>query len=469
MGFQIHTSGGGPLSTWGSGRSDFYGVSGIPDVWVDGTLEQLGTMGSDEADYNSMLGMATDRWAAPTDVTLELYAAPTGETTYRISAIVGIEAGGEGKTFNLHLAQALASFPDSADGRYNNGIIQGFDPIELTLSPGQSGTVFQDITFDETSWDLKEDIRIIGFVQDVASYAPAEVHQAAIIPYPFPQLILCPADINGDGTVDVLDLLEVLGNWGGSGDADITGDGVVDVLDLLEVLGSWGPCPVDPQGACCMWDGTCEDMTFYDCMMTGPAEWLEGEECGAFECPELPTGACCLGIECLGTLTEYQCTVEGGLWHEGEDCDEYECKLVYCESSSSNCDYEYINHVTCGTIDNPSQCGYYEDFTALSTVMYPEQPIEIVVTNQEYWVTDLVTVWVDWNHDGFFDGPNEEFAFGDQGPVTTGEIIPPVDALLGDTRMRVTLQYGGQIDPCGFFTYGEVEDYTVTVMPGSKR
>ena len=52
----------------------------------------------------------------------------------------------------------------------------------------------------------------------------------------------CPADITGDGVVDVSDLLEVLSQWGGSGSADITGDGVVDVSDLLEVLSAWGPC-----------------------------------------------------------------------------------------------------------------------------------------------------------------------------------------------------------------------------------
>ncbi len=52
----------------------------------------------------------------------------------------------------------------------------------------------------------------------------------------------CPADITGDDLVDVLDLLEVLSQWGGSGTADITGDGVVDVLDLLEVLSGWGEC-----------------------------------------------------------------------------------------------------------------------------------------------------------------------------------------------------------------------------------
>ena len=56
------------------------------------------------------------------------------------------------------------------------------------------------------------------------------------------EVVECPADITGDGVVDVLDLLQVLSQWGGSGTADITGDGVVDVLDLLEVLSAWGPC-----------------------------------------------------------------------------------------------------------------------------------------------------------------------------------------------------------------------------------
>ncbi len=54
----------------------------------------------------------------------------------------------------------------------------------------------------------------------------------------------CHGDVTGDWVVDVLDLLEVLVEWGQhGGPADITGDGVVDVLDLLEVLGVWGPCP----------------------------------------------------------------------------------------------------------------------------------------------------------------------------------------------------------------------------------
>ena len=54
----------------------------------------------------------------------------------------------------------------------------------------------------------------------------------------------CPADTNGDGTVNVTDILAVVGAWGESGGpADINGDGVVDVTDLLTVVNAWGACP----------------------------------------------------------------------------------------------------------------------------------------------------------------------------------------------------------------------------------
>jgi glucose/arabinose dehydrogenase len=54
----------------------------------------------------------------------------------------------------------------------------------------------------------------------------------------------CPADIDGDGTVGVGDILAMIEAWGPcSGcDADINDDGVVNVTDLLEVVGAWGPC-----------------------------------------------------------------------------------------------------------------------------------------------------------------------------------------------------------------------------------
>jgi hypothetical protein len=51
-------------------------------------------------------------------------------------------------------------------------------------------------------------------------------------------------DANGDGFVDVQDLLEVIMHWGEEGvEADVDGSGVVDVLDLKCIIISWGPCP----------------------------------------------------------------------------------------------------------------------------------------------------------------------------------------------------------------------------------
>jgi plastocyanin len=55
----------------------------------------------------------------------------------------------------------------------------------------------------------------------------------------------CPADVDGDGTIDVNDVLAVIGDWGpcpGCG-TDTNGDGVVDVNDILYVIAAWGPCP----------------------------------------------------------------------------------------------------------------------------------------------------------------------------------------------------------------------------------
>jgi hypothetical protein len=53
----------------------------------------------------------------------------------------------------------------------------------------------------------------------------------------------CPADLNGDAVVNVVDLLEVIDTWGASGGpSDINGDGLVNVSDLLIIVDAWGPC-----------------------------------------------------------------------------------------------------------------------------------------------------------------------------------------------------------------------------------
>ena len=55
---------------------------------------------------------------------------------------------------------------------------------------------------------------------------------------------LCPADLDGDGSVGILDLLSLLAAWGTDpgGPPDFDDDGNVGILDLLTLLANWGPC-----------------------------------------------------------------------------------------------------------------------------------------------------------------------------------------------------------------------------------
>ena len=59
--------------------------------------------------------------------------------------------------------------------------------------------------------------------------------------------LTCPADTNDDGQVNVMDLNNVILDWGVcpgcAGDTD--GNGVVNVMDLNAVILGWGACPVD--------------------------------------------------------------------------------------------------------------------------------------------------------------------------------------------------------------------------------
>ena len=54
----------------------------------------------------------------------------------------------------------------------------------------------------------------------------------------------CLGDVNGDGAVNVRDILEIIAAWGDSnpGRADLNGDGVVNSVDLTYVLQGWGSC-----------------------------------------------------------------------------------------------------------------------------------------------------------------------------------------------------------------------------------
>jgi len=61
----------------------------------------------------------------------------------------------------------------------------------------------------------------------------------------------CPADVTGNGAIDINDLLAVINSWGQPGLTDIapdcSGDGVTNINDLLAIINNWGTCGESPE------------------------------------------------------------------------------------------------------------------------------------------------------------------------------------------------------------------------------
>ena len=138
----------------------------------------------------------------------------------------------------------------------------------------------------------------------------------------------------------------------------------------------------------------------------------------------------------------------------------------YCDCRSTNCTEEWIARVRIGTLDKSSSASNYSDFTSIVTNYTRGVSQSVTLTPgfsgsayTEYW-----RIFIDYNKGGdFLDSGETVFSKSGSSEVT-GSFTPPTSASTGNTRMRVTMKYGGYASPCGTFTYGEVEDYTANIL-----
>jgi hypothetical protein len=139
-----------------------------------------------------------------------------------------------------------------------------------------------------------------------------------------------------------------------------------------------------------------------------------------------------------------------------------------CASSASNSNYEFIKEVSLNGATQLSTGNGYEDntasvFTQLGTGHTFTLSGVLNTDNNDYLV-----VFIDWNRDGSFTA-SEEYTIVSSSSSSSNytfsqNITVPSTAVLGETKMRVSLKWNGAPTSCESISYGEVEDYKIEIV-----
>ncbi|WP_372935967.1 reprolysin-like metallopeptidase [Seonamhaeicola sp.] len=119
----------------------------------------------------------------------------------------------------------------------------------------------------------------------------------------------------------------------------------------------------------------------------------------------------------------------------------------------------------------------YSNYTSISTDVNRNISYDLTVNvNTDGNFTTNTKVWIDWNQNCSFDDAGEEYNLGDATNVANGAtanspftITVPADAITGNTTMRVSTKFkdDGLVTSCENGFDGEVEDYTLNILPNS--
>ena len=123
----------------------------------------------------------------------------------------------------------------------------GFTPLQLALQGGAVSDADSAESFQADYPELWASLSEENRQHLIARLSPAALQQAhaeiAALLRAYPGIILPDAsDVNGDGVVNILDLVRVANAFGPRGQVpeDVNGDGVVNVQDLVWVAGAFG-------------------------------------------------------------------------------------------------------------------------------------------------------------------------------------------------------------------------------------
>ena len=208
-----------------------------------------------------------------------------------------------------------------------------------------------------------------------------------------------------------------------------------------------------------------------------------GVDCGGTNCPACPeimgcTNPASHNYNPQATNDDGSCqTCNDGIQNgdeTGVDCGGNKCipctVSSYCSAKGLSNQYEYIKQVALNTLDHTSGAdGGYGDFTGFSTTVMPGQtyPLKLVPGFAGSAYKEGWKVWIDYNGDGDFVDTGELVYSGSSASAIQSSVTIPSGLNSKSTRMRVAMQYTSlPSGPCTNLSFGEVEDYIVTIQSG---
>ena len=148
---------------------------------------------------------------------------------------------------------------------------------------------------------------------------------------------------------------------------------------------------------------------------------------------------------------------------------------TYCTSAGLNAagdwiDLVYVSDLLNSTIES---AGGYSDFTYLSASITQGTTYSFTLSAAFSGLPHFVywNVWIDFNADGDFTDAGENIVSysSDQIGWESHSFTVPMSAVTGNTMMRVSMKRGSYATSCETFAKGEVEDYTVNILPAKQE
>ena len=143
---------------------------------------------------------------------------------------------------------------------------------------------------------------------------------------------------------------------------------------------------------------------------------------------------------------------------------------TYCPSAGLCTYYEWIKAVGFGGTGNFSgNNGGYEDYTDVTFsanagewLNFQLRPGYSCYHYKEYW-----RVWIDYNDDGDYTDAGELVFQASKKNIVHGCVYIPSYVPTGTHNMRISMRFGCYANSCQTFAYGEVEDYTINILPSA--